>query len=178
MSCDLLNNYQIDCRTGVGGVKSVYILGSAGAEVTGTTVNATEEIDTISGTGVFYTIEQVKQTSSLTENGVFDEAAGVVYYTQDVILKFNKISAEARNMVKVLAQNPNLTIVVKDNTDVEYFITNATMTASIGATGASFGDSNSFTITLQGISFSEPMKLLAGGGLGSADVTLTGITVD
>ena len=178
MSCDLLNKYLIDCRTGVGGVKSVFILGGAANEITDIQVNADNEITDITGTGVFYGIEQVKQTSSLTETGVFDEAAGVVYYTQDVVLKFNKMSAEARNMIKVLAQNPDLTIVVRDNTDVDYMVQKATMTAQAGTTGTSFSDSNSYTITLQGVSFSEPMKLLAGAGLGSADVTLSGITID
>jgi hypothetical protein len=178
MACDLLAKYEIGCREAAGGVEKVFILGDASSAVTGVTVNADEEITGIDGSGTFYSINQVKQISSLTETGNFDEAAGTIFYTQDIVLQFNKMDAEARNIVKVLAQNPNAVVVVRDNNGQDFYIEKVTMTAETGATGTAFGDSNSFNVTLQGVTFGEPMKLLAGAGLGSADVTLTGITVD
>ena len=65
MACDITSGFQLGCRDNAGGVRKVYILGDAGAEITAVTTAGTfAEIDSMTGTGNFYEFELVKQTST------------------------------------------------------------------------------------------------------------------
>ena len=177
MACDITSGFQLGCRDNSGGIRKVYILGDTGAEVTGVTYAGTNgEIDSMSGTGTFYTFDLVKQTSSFTETINASLENGTVFYQQDLVLVFHKLEQEKRNQVKLLAQNPALKIVVEDNNGKQFYIgeaNGATLSAGTAATGTAFGDANAYNLTFTGME-PEPANELDGT---LSTITLTGITV-
>jgi hypothetical protein len=177
MSCDITSGFQLGCRDNAGGIKKVFILGDTGNEITTITYGGTNgEIDSLSGTGTFYTFDLVKQTSSMTETINADDAAGTVFYQQDLVLVFHKIEQEKRNQIKLLAQSPSLKVVVEDNNGLQFLLGEAnglSLSAGTAATGVAFGERNGYEITLTGFE-PAPANELDGGLTG---ITLTGITV-
>ena len=97
---------------------------------------------------------------------------------------FHKLQSSIRNQVKVLAQNPNLKIIVETNNGVEspytgrYFLVGryrgATLSAGSGTSGTAFGDANAYALTFQGLE-PEPMDEIQTAD-GTVDF-LTGIAV-
>jgi len=115
MACDISSGFQLGCRDNSGGIKSIYILSgsvTAIAETAG-------EITTISGDGVFYQFDLTKNTGDFTETPNPSLENGTVFYTQTVNASFHKLQTSIRNQVKVLAQNPDLKIVVETNNGSE-----------------------------------------------------------
>ena len=177
MACDITSGFQLGCRDNAGGIRKVYILGDTGNEITGITYAGTNgEIDSLSGTGTFYPFELVKQTSSFTETITADDAAGTVFYQQDLVLVFHKIEQEKRNQIKLLAQSPSLKVVVEDNNGLQFLLgefNGLSLSAGTAATGVAFGERNGYEITLTGF---EPAPANELDGTLST-ITLTGITV-
>ena len=177
MACDITSGFQLGCRDNAGGIRKVYILGDTGNEITGVTYAGTNgEIDSLSGTGTFYTFELVKQTSSFTEAITADDAAGTVFYQQDLVLVFHKIEQEKRNQIKLLAQSPSLKVVVEDNNGLQFLLgefNGLSLSAGTASTGVAFGERNGYEITLTGF---EPAPANELDGTLST-ITLTGITV-
>ena len=177
MSCDITSGFTLGCRDNAGGVKTVYILGDTGAAVDSyTTAGTNGEIDSMTGTGNFYEFELVKQTSSFTEAINADDAAGTVFFQQDLVMVFHKMEASKRNQIKLLAQAPNLKVVVEDNNGKQFFLgahNGLTLSAGTAGTGTAFSERNGYEITLTGL---EPEGAQELDGTLST-ITLTGITV-
>ena len=177
MSCDITSGFQLGCRDNAGGIKKVFILGDTGNEITGITYAGTlGEIDSLTGTGTFYSFELVKQTSSYTEAITADDAAGTVFYQSDLVLVFHKIEQEKRNQIKLLAQSPKLFVVIEDNNGNQFLLGESnglTLSAGTAASGVAFGERNGYEITLTGFEPSPSNEL--DGDLST--ITLTGITV-
>jgi len=182
MSCDLNSGFQLACRDNSGGIKNIYILSGS---ITTITEASEGLISDLTGTGVFYTFQLTKNTGDLTEVPTPSLEAGTVYYEQTVNAAFHKMQASLRNQVKVLAQNPNLKIVVETNNGEEtpytgkFFLVGryrgATLSGGTGGTGTTFGDANQYALTFQGLE-PQPMDEIQStdGTLLSA---LTGITI-
>jgi hypothetical protein len=151
MACEISSGFTLGCRDNTGGIKNIYILSGS---ITAT--NGTEGLITsITGSGIFYKFELFRQTSNLTETLTSTPENGTVFYEQSVTAVFFKLQSATRNKVKILAQNPNLKIVVQTNNSSgnvgEYFLigedTGAQLLSSAGATGTAFGDLNGYTLT-------------------------------
>ena len=180
MACDITSGFTLGCRDNVGSIKQIYILSGSVSSVT----DASEGlISTISGSGVFYTFELFRETSDYAENVTVAPENGTVVYEQTINAVFFKMQTSTRNQIKVLAQNPNIKMIVETNNvgntsqyvyvGEEYGVQ---LLTSAGGTGTLFGDRNGYTLTFTGrepnpasfISASSETQLLA---------RLSGITI-
>jgi len=179
MACDISSGFQLGCRDNSGGIKSIYILSGSIATIT----ESTGEITDISGDGVFYQFDLTKNTGDFTETPNPSLENGTVYYTQTVNAAFHKLQTSIRNNVKVLAQNPDLKIIVQTNNGSEdnvgeFFLIGryrgATLSGGSGTTGTTFGDANQYALTFEGLEPQPAQEIATSGALTDA---LTGITV-
>lgn len=182
MACDITSGFTLGCRDNSGGIKNIYILSGS---ITTITEVSDGLISDISGSGTFFKYELTKNTGDLTEAPTPSLENGTVYYEQTVNAAFHKLQASIRNQVKVLAQNPDLKIVVETNNGEEtpytgkFFMVGryrgATLSAGSATSGTAFGDANQYALTFQGL---EPQPM---DEIQTADGTLldalTGIVV-
>lgn len=176
MSCDITSGFSLGCRDNTGGIKNIYILSGSITSTTGTE----GLITAITGSGTFYKFELFRQTSNYSETITSTPENGTVFYEQSVTAVFFKLQSATRNKVKVLAQNPDLKIVVETNNTVggvgQFFLvgedTGAQLVSGTGATGTAFGDLNGYTLTFTSQE-PEPASEIDG----FADAILSGITI-
>lgn len=188
MACDITSGFTLGCRDNSGGIKNIYILGESGSvapEITAYTPGTEGQIAGITGSGAFYKYELTKNTGDLTEAPTPSLENGTVFYEQTVNVAFHKLQASIRNQVKVLAQNPDLKIIVETNNGEEspytgkFFMVGryrgATLSAGSATSGTTFGDANQYALTFQGLE-PQPMDevVTADGTLASV---LSGISV-
>jgi len=181
MACDITSGFTLGCRDNSGGIKNIYILSGS---IAGITEASEGLISDISGSGTFYKFELTKNTGDITETPTPSLENGTVFYDQSLNVAFHKLQSSIRNQVKVLAQNPNLKIIVETNNGVEspytgrYFLVGryrgATLSAGSATSGTAFGDANQYALTFQGLE-PEPMDEIQTTD-GTVDF-LTGITV-
>lgn len=181
MACDITSGFTLACRDNSGGIRNIYILSGSISEVAEASDGL---ISAITGSGTFYKFELTKNTGDLTEAPTPSLENGTVFYEQTLNVAFHKLQSSIRNQVKVLAQNPDLKIIVETNNGNEspytgrYFLVGryrgATMSAGSATTGTAFGDANQYALTFQGLE-PEPMDEIQTTD-GSVDF-LSGISV-
>ncbi|WP_445780481.1 hypothetical protein, partial [Shewanella sp.] len=162
-----------------GGVKNLYILSGSVSSIT----NASEGlINAMTGSGEFFKFELFRQTSDYTETITSTPENGTIFYEQSVNAIFFKLQSATRNQMKVLAQNPNLKVIVETNngsTDGvgKYFYlgqeNGLQLTGGTGATGTAFGDLNGYTLNFVGQE-PAPASEISGSDL---SVIMSGIIV-
>jgi len=178
-ACDITSGFSLGCRDNAGGIRRIYILSGSIDSLDG----AEEGLITgITGSGVFYTFELKKQTGDLTETINSSIENGTVFYDQLINAPFHKLQSATRNQVKILAQAPDLKIIVETNNGSEdsvgvCFLTGQrngmTLSAGSGQTGTAFGDFQGYQLTFNG---QEPQPMSEVSGSSLADVC-NGITV-
>jgi hypothetical protein len=177
-TCDITSGFTLGCRDNTGGIANIYILSGSIASVT----DASEGlIQTISGSGEFFKFELFRQTSDFTEAITSTPENGTVFYEQTVNAVFFKLQSATRNQVKVLAQNPNLKVIVETNNGTvdgvgRYWLLGEDrgmqLLSGTGATGTAFGDLNGYTLTFTGQE-PNPASEISGSLAGA----LSGITL-
>ena len=177
-TCDITSGFTLGCRDNTGGIANLYILSGSITSVT----DASEGlIQTISGSGEFFKFELFRQTSDFTEAITSTPENGTVFYEQTVNAVFFKLQSATRNQVKVLAQNPNLKVIVETNNGTvdgvgRYWLLGEDrgmqLLSGTGATGTAFGDLNGYTLTFTGQEPNPASEI--SGSLGDA---LSGITL-
>lgn len=181
MACDITSGFTLGCRDNSGGIKNIYILSGS---ITTITEASDGLISDISGSGTYYKFELTKNTGDVTEAPTPSLENGTVYYEQTLNVAFHKLQSSLRNQVKVLAQNPDLSIIVETNNGAEspytgrYFLLGryrgCTLSAGSATSGTAFGDANQYALTFQGLE-PEPMDEIQTSD-GTVDF-LTGISV-
>ena len=181
MACDITSGFTLGCRDNSGGIKNIYILSGS---VAGITEASEGLISDISGSGTFYKFELTKNTGDITETPTPSLENGTVFYDQSLNVAFHKLQSSIRNQVKVLAQNPSISIIIETNNGSEspytgrYFLMGryrgATLSAGSATSGTAFGDANQYALTFQGLE-PEPMDEIQTTD-GTVDF-LTGIAV-
>lgn len=110
------------------------------------------------GDAKLYHYTFAKQTGSLTSTLTVDEANGVRYYTNEIVLQFNRLEAAKHLECEALAAGRLLAIVLDNNG--EYHLVGAdnyvSSTAQTAQTGQSFGDLNGYTTTMSAMSAHLP----------------------
>lgn len=176
MACDITQGFALGCRDNTGGIKALYILSGSVAGITDTS----NEVSNISGSGIFYQFDLQRGTSDFTDviNGSTENQT--VFYETTVNASFAKLQTSVRNQVKVLAQNPNLKIIVETNNNVsgsKFFLVGrqngALLNAGQGQSGTGLGDANGYTLTFTSQEPS-PADVITGIDLSAV---LTGITI-
>ena len=182
-TCDITSGFTLGCRDNSGGIKNVYILSGSISTIADTAGDS--PITAITGSGTFYQFELTRQTGDFTETPTPSLENGTVFYQQDLNVAFHKLQSSIRNQVKVLAQNPDLKIVVETNNGVEspytgrYFLMGryrgASLSAGSGASGTAFGDANQYALTFSGQEPEPADEILSSDG--TLTSVLSGITV-
>ena len=177
MACDITAGFSLGCRDNAGGIKTLYILSGSVTTIT----ESSGEITDIDGAGIFYQFDLTRGTSDFTETINGSTENGTVFYESTVNAGFLKMQSALRNQMKVLAQNPDLKLVVETNnagTEGDKFfyvgeVYGAQLNGGQGQTGTAIGDANGYTLTF---SSQEPNPAIPIAGASLADV-LTGITI-
>ena len=173
MSCEITAGIPLDCIEGMGGVRTVWVLGGT---ITSITLGGTDAITDVTGTGTYFKFELPKDTASFTETANISPTNGTIAYAQDLTMNFTKLTNDVRNVIKVLIQNRELNVVFLDNNGSYWMIgkvRGAQATASTAVTGTAPTDASQFTVTLQGMEVDPIFKF--------ADTlanSTTGITVE
>lgn len=153
MSCFINSGISLGCADSLGSLKTVYILGDSGHTVTSVATDVDEAITGFTGSGTFYKFDVKRNTSSLTQviNKSFEN--GTVFYAQDLVLAFYKYDVEKRNIVRLMAQDDNLKVIVEDQNGTQYYLGEQNglfLGTGQSETGLAVGDKNGFSITLTG----------------------------
>jgi hypothetical protein len=173
MSCNLTSGIQLSCRDNVGGVATAYITDFT--NIASITKSTGDTITAISGSGTFYEFQLIRTTSQMTETVNASLENGTVFYTQELVTYFSKLSQTKRNILKTLAQSPRLAIVIVDNNGDSFLLGETYgmfVSAGTSVTGKALGDANGYNITFQALE-QNPMNELAG----SLASVATGIVV-
>jgi hypothetical protein len=139
------------------------------------TKNTGDTITQISGSGTFYEFQLIRTSSQYTETVNASLENGTVFYTQELVTYFAKLSQDKRNILKTLAQSPRLAVVIVDNNGDSFYLGETYgmfVSAGTSVTGKALGDANGYNITLQALE-QNPMNQLAG----TLSSVATGITV-
>ncbi len=180
MACDITSGFSLGCRDNTGGISSIYILSGS---ITSVGTASEGLINGITGSGAFYEFELFRQTSDFTETITSTPENGTVFYEQAVNAVFFKLQSSTRNQVKVLAQNPNLKVIVETNNGTvdgvgRYWLLGEDrgmqLLSGTGATGTAFGDLNGYTLTFTGQEPNPASEI--SGSLGSQFSGITLVT--
>jgi len=179
MSCFITEGYTLDCRNAsVGGLKSLWILGNSGNTISGYTTNVDDEITSISGSGVFYKFELVKQSSSLTEAITVNTTSQSVVFEPTLTINLPKMATSLRNLFQNLVAQNNIFAIVEDNNGRYWsvaFQNGALVTAGTLQTGQAYSDLNGVSaLTIVGGEPNATQEILVTTTLAAV---MTGITV-
>jgi hypothetical protein len=180
MACDITSGFTLGCRDNVGSIKQIYILSGSVSSVS----DASEGlINAITGSGNFYTFELFRETSDYAENVTVAPENGTVVYEQTVNAVFFKMQTSTRNQIKVLAQNPDIKMIVEtnntDNTSKYVYVGEeygVQLLSSAGGTGTLFGDRNGYTLTFTGRE-PNPAAFVSASTETELTALLSGITI-
>jgi len=151
MPCALTQNYVLDCHEGLGGIKNVWLIAHANV-TTVTEASGIVSAITKSAGKIFYKYELVKNTGSLTETITSSIENGTVFYAPELSIVLNKLQANTRNEILLLAKN-TLMAVVQDANDKYWLLgrqNGIDVTGGTAATGTAQGDRNGYTLTFTG----------------------------
>jgi hypothetical protein len=151
MPCALTQGYVLDCKDSLGGMTEVLFI--AKADVTATT-EASGVITAITKAAGkrFYSYALVKETANFVENINASVENGTVFYQQELTIVLNKLQANTRNEILLLAQSL-LVAIAKDNNGSYWYlgkVNGLDITAGNSGTGTAIGDRSGYTLTFTG----------------------------
>lgn len=186
MSCYISSGVDLGCSDGIGGIKSIWVLGltgATGASISSVSVTGTTgPISGITGTGGWYNFELKRNTSSLAQNTTKNFENGSIFWEQVLTAVLYKYDQDKRNQLLLLGQNDQIQIIAQDQNDVFYYLGQENgmfLSGGSAATGTAFGDRNGFELIFSGAesapanvinvaSASALSSLLSAGGFGVA----------
>jgi hypothetical protein len=179
MSCYIENGLELGCRdASIGGIKAIWVLGASGNTVSTITTNADDQITAISGSGVMYKFELVKQSSSMTETVSVNTTSNSIVYQPSVLMNLTKLDYLLRNVFYELTKQPEFFCVVEDNNGRYWFpgeVNGLSANDATLQTGAAFTDANGATITATGAEPAAVREILV---TTTIDAVFSGITFD
>ena len=151
MACALTQGYTLDCRESLGGIKAVWLIAQGNVSSV-TEASGIVSAITKAASKVFYKYELVKNTGALTETITTSVENGTVFYAQELSIVLNKLQANTRNEILLLAKN-TLMAVVQDANDKYWLLgrySGLDVTGGTSATGTAQGDRNGYSLTFTG----------------------------
>jgi hypothetical protein len=149
MACNLTSGRLLDCKDGVGGIRSILLAQNASYKTAGPIYSANGELTGFTTAAQAYRYDLPKHTANFSESIVVSVENGTVFYEDTLVIKLHKLDAAMRNELKLIAQN-RLTIFVLDNNNNQWAfgeLLGAELTAGTASTGTTLGDSNSYDLT-------------------------------
>ena len=157
MSCFISQGIQLGCSDGIGGIKSIYVLGMTGAtggSVTTVAISgSTGPISGITGTGGWYQYQLKRNTSSLSQNTTKSFENGTIFWEQVLTAVLYKYDQDKRNQLLLLGQNDATQIIAQDQNDVFYYLGQVNglyLSGGSAASGTAYGDRNGFELIWTG----------------------------
>ena len=151
MPCVLTQGYTLDCKDSIGGIKAAWFIATGDVSAVTEASGVVTAITKAAGK-VFYKYNLVKNSGTLAENVNASVQNGTVFYAQELTIILNKMQANTRNEILLLAKN-NLITIVQDGND-KYWLLGKTngldMTGGGSASGTAQGDRNGYTLTFSG----------------------------
>jgi len=162
MSCSNLTAGFLDlCNDSTGGIEKIFIANGPVESITSTAGNITAI--TVGGSPLipsdFFVFEVPRQTSSITETANVSQENGTLAFDQQLTCVFNRMEAEKRNQLLLMAQATSLVVVAKDGNGTYWSIgiEKGAFTVSASATsGTVYTDRSGYEIVLGGME-SSPM---------------------
>lgn len=157
MSCsNLTGGFTLDCNDSQGGIEKLFIANGPVESIT-ETAGVVSAI-TVGGSALvpadFFTFETPRQTSSLTETATPSQENGTVTYDQALTMIFNKLEAEKRNQLLLMAESTSMVVVAKDNNGKYWSIgleRGAYMTSGTATSGVAYADRNGYEVVVSGM---------------------------
>lgn len=152
--CALINSYTIGCDFGIGGIKELKIKVLPSNATIASNYAVTSGAVVVSGGSLtgWYTYQLVKGTCYLKDNEKKDLKNGTLFWTPEVYLNLNKLTAAKRNEFLVLGRS-TVQIAVRDANDT-YWMAGANngldMLAGESGTGTDPADKNGYSLTFTG----------------------------
>jgi len=167
MSCYISSGVDLGCSDGIGGIKSIWVLGVtgqtgasissigySGSTVTGSTYSPTDAIITgVTGTGGWYNFQLKRNTSSLSQNTTKNFENGTIFWEQVLTAVLYKYDQDKRNQLLLLGQNDQIQIIAQDQNDTFYYLGQVNgmyLSGGSAASGTAFGDRNGFELIFTG----------------------------
>lgn len=151
MACALTQDFNLDCRDAIGGVKVVYFIETSNISSITDASGVISAITKVTGK-VFRKYALIRDTSNFTDTLTVNEANGTVFAAEVLEIVINKMQANTRNEIMLLART-NVTAVVGDNSG-KYFMLGRefglVLGSAVGATGTAWGDRNGYTLPFAG----------------------------
>ena len=147
MACTItLSGLTNDCAANLSGLTKILVANYDTVKLTKGEDGGTV---TVGEGGTFYEYIPAKNTGSLTKTLTKDETTGVLYYTNEVVAQFNKMSVDNAKEIEQLSKGRLVLIAVDKNgmnwaLGVDDYVS---VSAVSGQTGAGMDDGNFWTIT-------------------------------
>jgi hypothetical protein len=154
MSCYISSGAALGCSDGVGGIKSIWIVGGGGA-LTGYTYDTNGAITggtNTTGTTI-YGFQLKRNTSSLAQNVQKNFENGTIYFEQVLTAILFRYSQEKRDQLKVLSQNDQIQIIAVDQNNTYYLLGQVHgmyLSGGNAGTGTAYSDRNGFEMIFTG----------------------------
>jgi hypothetical protein len=189
MSCYISSGVDLGCSDGIGGIKSIWVLGKSGntlPSVTGLTYSGgtaqvgnaygstNEPITGISGSGAWYNFELKRNTSSLSQNTTKNFENGTIFWEQVLTAVLYKYDQDKRNQLLLLGQNDQIQIIAQDQNDIFYYLGQVNgmyLSGGSAASGTAFGDRNGFELIFTGQE-SQPANVIDDASAAALQATL------
>lgn len=149
-NCLLSAGYTLGCLDNAGGVKKVWI-GNWSSDIA-YTKDSDNIITVITSGNTLYGFEVTRETCGVNENITVSVENGSVFYEQNLSLVFNKMDADIRNQILLLAK-ATTTAIVQDANDNYWLVgedQGLNVNSGTAGTGLLLGDRNGYSLTLQG----------------------------
>lgn len=167
-NCYISSGVDLGCSDGIGGIKSIWVLGSSGATAPSVSAvsitGSTGPITGITGSGVWYNFELKRNTSSLSQNTTKNFENGTIFWEQVLTAVLFKYDQAKRNLLLELGQNDKIQIVAVDQNDVQYYLGQVNgmyLSGGSAASGTAFGDRNGYELIFTGQE-AEPANVVSG----------------
>ncbi len=157
MSCSNLSAGLLDlCNSNTGGIEAIYIANGPVESITETAGNITAI--TVGGAALtpsdFFKFEVPRQTSSITETTNVSQENATLFYDQQISMVFNKMSADKRDQLLLMAQATTMVVVAKDGNGNFFSIgveKGGFMVSGTATSGTAYGDRNGYEVVIGGL---------------------------
>jgi hypothetical protein len=150
MACDITLGRLEPCKNAVGGLTAAYFINYG--DITGYSYDATDSIETVSGTPTAYKYD-LKGTNSFDQTITSSRENGTTFFDQSLKLQLKNLTPAMHKQVKLLSYG-RPQIVVEDNNGNLFLCGlehGMEVTGGTIVTGAAMGDLSGYTLELKGM---------------------------
>ena len=157
MACSAITSGVLDlCNDNTGGIEKVFIANGPVESITET--SGLISAITVGGAALtpsdFFVFEVPRQTSSLTETTNVSQENGTLFFDQQLTMVFNKLTADTRNQMLLMAQATSMVIVAKDGNGKYWSVgieKGGFMVSGSATSGTAYADRSGYELVLGGL---------------------------